>query len=36
MAEIINNDGEIEALPAELPFLRQTNTNDILGWVGQT
>jgi hypothetical protein len=36
MAEIVNNDGEIEALPAELQFLRQANTNDILGWVAQT
>ena len=32
MAEIVNNDGEIEALPAELQFLRQANTNDIIGW----
>ena len=35
MAEIVNNDGEIEALPAELQFLRQANTNDIIGWFAQ-
>jgi hypothetical protein len=43
MTEIVNyNDGEIEALPAELQFLRQANMNDILGlgvaateWVGE-
>ena len=35
MAEIINNDGEIEALPADLQFLRQANTNDIIGWLGK-
>jgi hypothetical protein len=35
MAEIINNDGEIEALPADLQFLRETNTNGIIGWFSQ-
>mmetsp|Transcript_2528 Transcript_2528/g.4594 ORF Transcript_2528/g.4594 Transcript_2528/m.4594 type:complete len:369 (-) Transcript_2528:106-1212(-) len=32
MAEIINNDGEIEALPVDLQFLRRANTYDIIGW----
>jgi hypothetical protein len=34
--EEIRVDGEIEeALPAELQFLRQANTNDIIGWLGK-
>ena len=33
MAEIVNNDGEIEeALPADLQFFRKANTNGIIGW----
>jgi hypothetical protein len=35
MAEIINNDGEIEALPADLQFFRKANTNGIIGWFSQ-
>jgi hypothetical protein len=32
MAEIVNNDGEIEALPADLQFLREANTHGIIRW----
>ncbi len=32
MAESVNNDGEIEALPAEFQHLRLANTNDIIDW----
>ncbi len=35
MAEIVNNDGEIEALPAEVQLLCQTNMNGIIGWFSQ-
>jgi hypothetical protein len=36
MAEIINNDREIEALLANhLQFLHEANKNDILGWLGK-
>jgi hypothetical protein len=35
MAEIVNNDGEIEALPAEVQLLHQANTNDIICWFSQ-
>jgi ankyrin repeat protein len=33
MAESVNNDGEIEALPAEFQHLRLANTNDIIYWL---
>jgi ankyrin repeat protein len=35
MAEIVNNNGEIEALPADLQFLREASTNGIIGWFAQ-
>jgi hypothetical protein len=38
MAEAIEEirvDGEIEALPADLQFLREANTNDICRWLGK-